>query len=54
MKNKNSKKNKKAGMSILGMYVAPYKYRPSFSVDTYSDLKLVNRAILKDPLTKKY
>ena len=37
-----------------GMYVAPYKYKSSFSVDTYSDLKLVNRLIVKDPLTYKY
>lgn len=37
-----------------GMYVAPYKYKPSFSVDTYSDLKLVNRLINKDLLTYKY
>ena len=37
-----------------GMYVAPYKYLPSFSVDTNSDLKLVNKLILKDPLFKKY
>jgi|TARA_B110000438_G_C15792690_1_gene641447 3-deoxy-manno-octulosonate cytidylyltransferase (CMP-KDO synthetase) len=40
--------------NIKGMYVAPYKYRPSFSVDTHSDLKLVNKAILKDSLVKKY
>ena len=37
-----------------GMYVAPYKYLPSFSVDTNSDLKLVNKLILKDPLLEKY
>ena len=37
-----------------GMYVAPYKYLPSFSVDTNSDLKLVNKLILKDPLHAKY
>ena len=37
-----------------GMYVAPYKFRPSFSVDTNSDLKLVNRLIVKDSLIKKY
>lgn len=37
-----------------GMYVAPYRYIPSFSVDTKSDLKLVNRLILKDRWYKKY
>ena len=37
-----------------GMYVAPYKYKPSFSVDTYSDLKLVNKLIVNDPFTRKY
>ena len=37
-----------------GMYVAPYKYKPSFSVDTYSDLKLVNKLIVNDPFTPKY
>jgi len=37
-----------------GMYIAPIKYYPSFSVDTYSDLKLVNKKILKDSLFKKY
>jgi 3-deoxy-manno-octulosonate cytidylyltransferase (CMP-KDO synthetase) len=37
-----------------GMYVSPFKYKPSFSVDTYSDLKLVNKLIAKDPLTYKY
>ena len=37
-----------------GMYVAPYKYKPSFSVDTYSDLKLVNKLIVNDPFTLKY
>jgi 3-deoxy-manno-octulosonate cytidylyltransferase (CMP-KDO synthetase) len=37
-----------------GMYVTPYKYSPSFSVDTISDLKLVNRLIVKDPLIYKY
>ena len=40
--------------NIQGMYVAPYKYRPSFSVDTNSDLKLVNRLIVKDSLFRKY
>ena len=37
-----------------GMYVANYNYKPSFSVDTKSDLKLVNRLISKDPLTSRY
>lgn len=37
-----------------GMYVTPYKYKPSFSVDTISDLKLVNKLIIKDPLIQKY
>ena len=40
--------------NIKGMYVAPYKYKPSFSVDTNSDLKLVNKLIVKDPLIQKY
>ena len=40
--------------NIKGMYVAPYKFRSSFSVDTNSDLKLVNRLIVKDSLIKKY
>ena len=40
--------------NIKGMYVAPYKFRSSFSVDTKSDLKLVNRLIVKDSLIKKY
>ena len=30
------------------------KYLPSFSVDTNSDLKLVNKLILKDSLLQKY
>lgn len=37
-----------------GMYVTPYKYKPSFSVDTSLDLKLVNKLIVKDPLIRKY
>ena len=37
-----------------GMYVANYKYIPSFSVDTKADLKLVNKMIKKDPLFKRY
>ena len=37
-----------------GMYIAPIKYSPYFSVDSPSDLKLVNRAISKDTLWKKY
>ena len=40
--------------NTTGMYVVPYKYLPSFSVDTNSDLKLVNKLILKDPLLEKY
>ena len=40
--------------NINGMYVAPYKYKPYFSVDTISDLKLVNKLIIKDPLIQKY
>ena len=35
-----------------GMYIAPIKYSPYFSVDSPSDLKLVNRAISKDTLWK--
>jgi len=37
-----------------GVYVAPIKYRPYFSVDTFSDLQLVNKSIEKDLLWKKY
>ena len=37
-----------------GMYIAPIKHYPSFSVDTISDLKLVNKKILRDPLLRKY
>lgn len=37
-----------------GMYVAPYPYKKSFSVDTESDLSLVDKFIRKDPFLKKY
>ena len=37
-----------------GMYIAPIKYYPSFSVDTKADLKRVNKEIKKDILFKKY
>ena len=37
-----------------GMYIAPIKYMPYFSVDTPSDLRLVNKTIIKDYVWKKY
>jgi len=37
-----------------GMFVAPYKYIPSFSIDTLSDLRLVRKKILKDKFWSKY
>ena len=37
-----------------GMYLAPVKYSKYFSVDTPSDLILVNKAIKNDLLWKKY
>ena len=37
-----------------GMYIAPIKYYPSFSVDIKADLKRVNKEIKKDILFKKY
>ena len=35
-------------------YIAQYKFFPSYSVDTYRDLKKVEKSIKKDPLYKKY
>jgi 3-deoxy-manno-octulosonate cytidylyltransferase (CMP-KDO synthetase) len=37
-----------------GMYVANFKFFPSFSVDTNSDLKLVRKKMSQDILWKKY
>ena len=37
-----------------GMFIAPYKYIPSFSIDTLSDLRLVRKKILRDKLWSKY
>ena len=37
-----------------GMYIAPVEYSDYFSVDTPSDLKLVSKSLLKDPLFKYY
>ncbi len=37
-----------------GMYIAPYKFVPSYSIDTYSDLKLVRKKIVHDPMWSKY
>jgi len=37
-----------------GMYVAPFKFMESYSVDTSNDLRLVSNKIRKDPLLKKY
>ena len=37
-----------------GMYVAPVKYSKYFSVDSPSDLILVNKALKNDLLWKKY
>ena len=37
-----------------GMFIAPYKYIPSFSIDTLSDLRLVRKKILRDKFWSKY
>ena len=37
-----------------GMYIAPFRFVESYSVDTYKDLKLVNNKIKKDTWSKKY
>ncbi len=37
-----------------GVHIAPIKYKPYFSVDTSSDLRLVNKSMEKDSLWKKY
>jgi 3-deoxy-manno-octulosonate cytidylyltransferase (CMP-KDO synthetase) len=37
-----------------GQYIAHYKYKPYFSVDSPGDLKIVNKYMKKDKIYKKY